>query len=88
MDVPEYLLHFSRIGKITVEVRRENGQNLPVRKMAMESHEIEKIIDPQSGVFLTKMTFDEHSFEISKYEIRPAESQLIIWVKEIEGETH
>lgn len=48
----------------------------------MQAHEISALVDddvPDS--FITHMTFDEHPFEVVKYEIQPAKNKLLIHVK-------
>lgn len=82
MAIPEYLILFpnQNNGDIEVAVKFKN-YNGCIRNAKISASEIEKIINPDNGKFYTKMTFDEHLFEVTKYEINPIDKKITIHVK-------
>lgn len=79
MEVPEYLCLFSGNGEFSVEVKFKGEGFVPLRKATAQ--EITKLINSETGAFHVAMTFDEHLFEVYKYEIDPAKKKLIIRVR-------
>jgi hypothetical protein len=77
---PEYLLLFSGEGPIRVRVRFKDFKG-HVAESALYADELEKLVSPHTGGFITKMTFDEWPFEVYKYEIDPIKNVLTIRVR-------
>ena len=76
MKVPEYFVLFSGEGEFSVEVQfKGEGFVQPRRATAQE---IASIVDAQTGMFHPALTFDEHLFEVAKYEIDPLNKTLVI----------
>lgn len=80
MNVPEYLLLFSGSGEFSVEVKFKGDGFVPPRSATVL--EIARLVNPETGGFHTAMTFDEHLFEVYKYEIDPIKKKLIIKARE------
>lgn len=82
MAIPEYLILFSNQnnGDIEVVVKFKN-YNGYIRNAKISASEFEKLINPENGEFYTKMTFDEHLFEVTKYEINPINKKITIHVQ-------
>ena len=79
MKVPEYFVLFSGDGEFSVEVQfKGEGFVQPRRATAQE---IASIVDAQTGMFHPVLTFDEHPFEIQKYEIDLQKKTLLISTK-------
>lgn len=80
MNLPEYLVLFSNQGTIDVQVKFKDcdGQIAPKK---MRPQEIAALISDDGDGFQTRMTFDEHPFEISKYEIDPKGNKLTLVVR-------
>lgn len=75
MEIPEFCILFSKEGDFDVEV------NTSISPRKMNADEIIKLIDPYTGVFYTKMTFDDYPREVSKYQIDPVKRKIKITVK-------
>ena len=82
MNLPEFLTIFSNEGNIEVEVKFKDTQSQIV-KQRMSPDEIIKLIDYSNNNFYTKMTFDEHLFEVYKYQIDPIKKKFIIMARKI-----
>lgn len=80
MLLNEYLLLFSNKGTTKVQVKFKDFDGT-VATQSMEAREIAKLVSPDSGEFLTSMTFDELPFEVYKYEIDPIKNTLTIRVR-------
>jgi hypothetical protein len=80
----EYLTLFSGNGSFCVKVEFK-GFNGKVAEQLMECDEIGKLISPETGKFFTELTFDEHPFQIYKYEIDPINERLIIKARQLES---
>lgn len=76
MNVPEYFSLFSGEGEFSVEVRFKGDGFVAPRKATAQ--EIVNLMNLKTGTFHTSMTFDDHLFEVHKYEINPIRKQLII----------
>ena len=76
MNVPEYFVLFSGEGEFSVEVKfKGEGFVQPRRATAQE---VASIVDARTGTFHAALTFDEHLFEVAKYEIDPLNKTLVI----------
>lgn len=80
MSAPEYFSLFSESGEFSVEVRFK-GEGFVASRSAT-AHDISQLIDPETGRFYVAMTFDDHLFEIYKYEIDPINKKLIICARQ------
>lgn len=76
MNVPEYFSLFSGEGEFSVRVQFKGDGFVASRKATAQ--EITNLMNPQTGAFHTSMTFDDHLFEVYKYEIDPIQKQLVI----------
>lgn len=83
MDYPEYLSLFSNQGDCQVQVRFKDGDGC-VANLAMMASEISNLVDPSTGSFYGKMYFDDHLFDIYKYEIDPTKMTLLIKARRAE----
>ena len=62
-----------------VEVRvKFNDQPARIPDKRMHPDEIRKLVSWDSNGFLLRMTFDDHAYEIDKYEIDPIKNRLTI----------
>jgi hypothetical protein len=77
MAETEYLTLFSRTGELQVHVKFKDFSGT-VASLRMSPEEILKLISPIDGQFLSKMSFDEWSFEVYKYEIDPLNKVVTI----------
>lgn len=85
MNIPEYLSSFSGDGDIEIQVKFK-GHDGFVKNEKMCAHEISALVSDFTGEFHNRMTFDEHPFEVYKYEINPAKKKLIIFAKELQSQ--
>lgn len=76
----EYLLTFSESGPIKVRVKFEKSSG-SIASRRMHAHEINQLIDPDTGDFLTAMTFDEHLFEMTRIDLSLARKTLTIYAR-------
>lgn len=76
----EYLLTFSETGPIRVRVKFEKSFDF-VTSRRMHAHEINQLIDTDTGDFLTAMTFDEHLLEITRIDLSLAKKTLTIYAR-------
>ena len=79
MNVPEYFFLFSREGEFSVEVKFKGKGS--VASLRATAEEVARIVDARTGTFHTALTFDEHPFEIEKYEIDLLKKTLVISTK-------
>lgn len=79
MNVPEYFALFSGEGEFSVEVKFK-GEGFVQPRWAT-AQEVASIVDARTGTFHTALTFDEHPFEIEKYEIDLLNKTLVISTK-------
>lgn len=77
MAIPEYLSLFSGNGKFRIKVQFSKFNGV-VADQFMECDEFATLISPETGSFVTEMTFDEHPFEVYKYELDPINKILTI----------
>ena len=80
MSAPEYFSLFSESGEFSVEVKFL-GEGF-VAPRCSTAHDISRLINPKTGRFYVAMTFDDHLFEIYKYEIDPINKKLIICARQ------
>ncbi len=80
--LPEYLELFSNTGPVKVSVRFSSAgdKHRSIAESSMHWHELERIIDPESGRPYSSMYFDSHTCPVKKYEIDPAANSLTIVV--------
>ncbi|MFG0724001.1 hypothetical protein ACF8PU_20375 [Pseudomonas sp. GLN_6] len=76
----EYLLTFSETGPITVRVKFEKSFDF-ITSRRMHAHEINQLIDPDTGDFLTAMTFDDHLLEMTRIDLSLAKKTLTIYAR-------
>ena len=81
MGLPEYLCLFSHEGSIEVEVKIKDFNSTIVNRR-MQAAEITKLISEGTNEFITKMTFDEWTFEVYKYQIDPIKKRLTIYARQ------
>lgn len=79
MDYPEYLSLFSGQGEYKVHVHFK-GSESRVANSAMMASEVSCLINPETGAFYTKLHFDDHLFNVYRYEIDPIKLTLKIKV--------
>lgn len=93
MNLPEYYqLFFSNEGTIDVvaKFKTEFDGHVStyiskyIRKGKIKPEEILKIVSQDGEGFCKKMSFDEHPYEIYKYEIDPLKNKLVIYAKELQ----
>lgn len=77
----EYLLTFSETGTIKVRVKFEQS-NPWIAERRMQPQEISSLIDPQTGDFLTAMTFDDCLFELTRVDLSLARKTLTIHARQ------
>ena len=80
MNFPEYLVLFSNKGTIDVRVTFEDHEGC-ISSRRMSPKEMSVLISTDGKGFHTQMTFDDWPFVITKYEIKPAENMLTIFVR-------
>ncbi len=81
MGLPEYLCLFSREGNIEVKVKIKDFNGTVINRR-MQAEEITKLISEYTKEFITKMTFDEWTFEVYKYQIDPIKKRLTIYARQ------
>lgn len=79
MNYPEYLSLFSDAGEFEVSVEFKGDGFMPSRRAT--AAEIMQLLDVETGAFRTAMTFDEHLYEIYKYNIDPIKSKITLSVR-------
>lgn len=82
MTLPEYLILFSNEGCIDVSVKFDDD-DLMIPPKKMRPQELAVLVATEGGGFHQRMTFDEHSFAIRKYEIDPIKNKLTIFARKI-----
>ena len=80
MNYPEYLSLFSGQGEYQVQVHFK-GSKCRVANSAMAASELVNLIDPRTDSFYRKMYFDDHLFDVYRYEIDPIKLTLNIKAK-------
>ena len=80
MDYPEYLSLFSGQGEYQVKVHFKGSEGR-VDHSAMAASEVINLVDPRTDSFYRKMYFDDHLFDVYKYEIDPINLTLNIKAK-------
>ena len=80
---PEYLQLFSNEGLVTVKVKfnvvNDIKRSMPEMKMCW--HELDRIINRETGVPYQHMFFDTHGCSIIHYKIEPAKNKLTLVVE-------
>ena len=82
----EYFELFSKSGEIKINVKFKDNRGL-IASMNMNPREITKLISPIDGQFFSEMTFDDHPFEIYKYEINPLKKTLTIHARPLKEDS-
>lgn len=69
--LPEFLAIFSNEGeyKVKVKILKYEISDASIADQVMDAHEVQKLIDPDTGMFFTRMYFDGYLFAVEKYEI-------------------
>lgn len=78
--IEEYLTLLKNEGNIEVDVKFKD-QKIWISNRKITANNIIDLINPTSDNFYTKMTFDEHLYEVYKYEIDPIRMKLTIKVR-------
>jgi hypothetical protein len=79
MNYPEYHSLFSGAGEFEVSVKFKGDSFMPSRRAT--AAEIMQLFDVETGAFRTAMTFDEHLYEIYKYNIDPIKNKITLSVR-------
>jgi len=77
----EYYLTFSNKGSIKVRVKFEKS-TAQLADMRMQPQNITALIDPETGDFITAMTFDDHLFELTRVDLSLARKTLTIHARQ------
>jgi hypothetical protein len=80
MNLPEYLVLFSNKGAIDINVKFADP-DVMISPRTMRPQEFAALVTTDGAGFHQRMTFDEHTFSIQKYEIDPNKNTLTIFVK-------
>ena len=72
----EYLMMFDG-GEIRVQVKFKKA-GIGIKQISMRPDEIFKLALPGYPTFLDEMRFDDHPYEIEKYELFPREKLMVI----------
>lgn len=77
---PEYLGLFSNTGPVNVSVRfsAKTDKQRSVAEQSMHWHELDRLIDPETGRFHEKLLIDSYECPVKRYEIDPAQNSLTI----------
>jgi len=78
--LPEFLAIFNNQGdfKVKLKLIKYDVPGAGVADQTMTGRELEKLIDPETGMFFTRMFFDDHLFQIIKYDINLAKKMVVI----------
>mgnify|MGYP000738786592 CR=1 FL=1 len=76
----EYLDLFSQDGELDVHVKFKDWSGT-IASRRMNPTDLIKLISPEDGQILSKMTFDNASFEVYKYQIDPLRKILTIYAR-------
>lgn len=80
----EYLGLFSNAGPVKVSVRFSSAKDKhrSIADQSMHLHEMDRLVDPETGAFFCKLLLDSHECPVKKYEIDPSENTLTIVIAE------
>lgn len=76
----EYLETFSDSGPIKVKVKFDQGPSW-IGERRMRPDEITSLIDPETGGFVTVMSFDDHPHEITRIDLSLVRKTLTIYAR-------
>ncbi|MEY3219936.1 MAG: hypothetical protein RIT27_1293 [Pseudomonadota bacterium] len=79
----EYLLLFSNTGATRVRVKFK-GLKVSISDQMMNANEIVKLLSPNTDGFISELNFDDHSFQVYKYEIDVIKNIITIYAREPE----
>lgn len=80
MPVPEYLMLLEDSGDVKVTVKFKDN-SLSISDFSISWQNVARFLDPESGRPYSSMTFDEHPFEIERYEVNPWKNTVTIFTK-------
>lgn len=80
--IPEYLELFGNDGSITVKVKFRDVDGF-ISDRRLNARCINALVSEETGELLSSMTFDEHEFEVEKYEINPIKKTLTIFASDL-----
>lgn len=80
----EYLGLFSNTISVKVSVRFSSvkDKHRSIADQSMQWHELDRLIDPETGAFYCKLLLDSHECPVKKYEIDPSKNTLTIIIAE------
>ncbi len=81
-NIKEYLTLFSNTGNIKVVVKFKD-QSGSIASQIMQAEEFKHFISDDRQEFMKSLTFDEHPFEVAKYEIEPIKNRLTLHVRRV-----
>lgn len=83
-DAPEFLCLFENSnGPVSIEIKvNDNGKSqiMPIAKRKTTWVEAQKLFDSVTGAPFRQMTFDEHLYQVDKYEMFVQRDKIIIHV--------
>lgn len=79
-DQPEYLQLFSNEGlvKVSVQFSDKCDKHRSMTEMSMHWHELDRLIDPETGSPYNYIYFNTYKCQIKRYEIDPVKNSLTI----------
>jgi len=86
MQLNEYLLLFSNTGTTRVRVKFKGLKSSYIANQTMKPEEIVKLLSPHADGFISELTFDEHPFQVYKYEIDAIKNILTIYTRKQDDE--
>lgn len=80
--LPEYLELFPNGGpvKVTVRFSAASDKHRSITETAMQWHDLERLLDPSTGLFYSVLRLDSYECSVKKYEIDPLANSLTIVV--------
>jgi hypothetical protein len=85
MQLSDYLLLFSNTGTTRVRVKFK-GLDISIANQMMKPEEIVKLLSPHADGFISELTFDEHPFQVYKYEIDAIKNIFTIYARKQDDE--
>jgi len=81
-DLPEYhWLSDSSNGDITLRVKFEKGSVATIPDKKIHAHELQRLIDPATGIWTQHMRMDDHPVEVIRYALSPKKKLLTLHVR-------
>lgn len=79
---PEFLAIFSNDGDFLVKVKFK-GTDAKIANQSMVTDEINKLIDPSTGSFFSRMYFDDHLYNVDRYSVDLIKKRVEITASQI-----